>query len=219
MDEFIKNNIICTNNCGEDCWCLPDLCSINLKIATYKLINNYIEIYSETLDEWCKALVIDRIEEDKYIVQFETTKRIVELNLKYFEYVKCNSINLNDCVKCKYCNKIFNTNDYNYHIENNLKCKKKKEEEIIEEQNKKRKREKDERLEKRKLKKYKKQQKELNKISKFKIDEKVFAHWNGDRSQYFLGEIMSINMNKTYDIFDDSYIQNDVKSGYIGIKF
>lgn len=214
MNDFIKNNKIkCYNNCGEDCWCLPDLCSINLNRATDKKIGEFIEIYYEDpLDEWCKALVIDHIEEDKYKVKFESTNRVVELNLKSFEYVKCNSINLNDCVKCKYCNKIFNTNDYNYHIENNIKCKKKKEEEIIEEQNKKRKREKDEILEKRKLKKYKKQQKELNKISKFKIDEKVFAHWDGDRSQYFLGEIININTNKTYDIFfDDGYIQNDVK--------
>lgn len=213
MNDFIKNNKIkCYNNCGADCWCLPDLCSINLNIATDKKIGEFIEIYYDPLDKWCKALVIDHIEEDKYKVKFETRNRVVELNLKYFEYVKCNSINLNDCVKCKYCNKIFNTNDYNYHIENNIKCKKKKEEEIIEEQNKKRKREKDERLEKKQLKKYKKQQKELNKISKFKIDEKVFAHWDGDRSQYFLGEIVSINTNKTYDIFfDDGYIQNDVK--------
>lgn len=214
MNEFIKNNKIkCYNNCGEDCWCLPDLCLINLNIASDKKIGEFIEIYYEDpLDEWYKALVIDHIEEDKYKVKFETTNRIVELNLKSFEYVKCNSINLNDCVKCKYCNKIFNTNDFNYHIENNIKCKKKKEEEILKEQNKKRKRDKDEILEKRRFKKYKKQQKELNKISKFKIDEKVFAHWDEDRSEYFLGEIMSINTNKTYDIiFDDGHIQNDVK--------
>jgi len=201
MLNYLHKKIKCTQNCGDICWCLPDLISINLKNGEINnLLNKVIKYYSEEEDEWFRVKVVELIKDKIVKVSYNINKtEIIDLNK--LKYKTCDFISLNNFFECKYCKRNFNKLDYNYHTENNKKCKKRRRDDLI-------------------AKRILRKKKQIINRSKFKINEKVFAHWNNDKSEYFLGRIININLNGTYDIiFDDGYDHDEVKeTDILGLK-